>query len=293
MTTIAQTRKFEGNAEATEAWNGVLFDKFGRYREALMSGLAQCGTAVLDRYPVPPGARVLDVGCGFGDTTVEIARALGQGGEAVGVDVATRFVEAARVEAKEAGATNARFLVADVQGDDLGGPYDRVFSRFGTMFFASPVAALRNMRRSLAPGGHLTIVVWRKKTENAWAHEAEQAVLALVPLPEETDEATCGPGPFSMGSPDLVSDQMKAAGFDRIRFERFDFSMRIGSDMEGAIDFAMALGPAGEVMRLAGDAGRARAADVTRALTDVLSKYVTPVGVYAPGSAWIVGARAP
>jgi ubiquinone/menaquinone biosynthesis C-methylase UbiE len=292
MTTIRQTRPTDDNSSATEAWNGVLFDKFRRFREVLTGGLGQCGNAVLERYPPTKGSRVLDIGCGFGDTTVQIARLVGERGEASGVDVAAHFVEAAEIEARAAGITSARFAVADVQVDALGGPFDRVFSRFGTMFFASPVAAFRNVRRSLASGAELTMVVWRRKAENVWASAPEQVVLALVPPPESTDEATCGPGPFSMGSPDLVSDQLVLSGFDRIRFERLDFHFRLGADLPDAIDFSMAIGPAGEVMRLAGEAGQARTAEVARAVGEVLSPYVTPDGVLVPASAWIVAARA-
>ncbi len=289
---VKQARTFEGNAEAIEAWNGVLYDKFVRFRDELIGSLGVCGTAALERHAPAPGSRVLDVGCGFGDSTQELARLVGDAGEAVGVDAAERFIETARREAAAAGVGNARFLVADVQSEPLGGPYDHAFSRFGTMFFLSPVAALRNVRRSLKPGSPLCMVVWRKKEENAWVYEAERAVLDLVPLPESTDEATCGPGPFSMASPDLVSAQLLAAGYQRIGFERFDTLVRIGADIEHALEFAMALGPAGEIMRLAGDEARRREPEVIAALRRVLEPFVTPEGVLAPASVWIVSARA-
>ncbi len=292
MAEVKQARTFEGNAEAIEAWNGVLYDKFVRFRDELIGSLGVCGTAALERHAPAPGSRVLDIGCGFGDSTQQLARLVGDAGEAVGVDAAERFIETARREAAEAGVANARFLVADVQRDPLGGPYDHAFSRFGTMFFLSPVAALRNVRSALHPGSRLCMVVWRKKEENAWVYEAERAVLDIVTLPDSTEEATCGPGPFSMASPDLVSAQLLAAGYQRIGFERFDTHMRIGADMEHALEFAMALGPAGEIMRLAGDQARVREAEVMAALREVLAPFVTPEGVLAPASVWIVSARA-
>jgi ubiquinone/menaquinone biosynthesis C-methylase UbiE len=141
----------DDNAIIVEAWNTVLFDKFVRFKHLLVTGLAGHSDEVLSREPFPPGARVLDVGCGFGDSTLRIARAVGPGGEAVGVDCAARFVEAAGRDAAAEGVANARFFAADVQTDDLGGPYDQAFARFGTMFFNLPGAALRNIRRSLAP----------------------------------------------------------------------------------------------------------------------------------------------
>jgi ubiquinone/menaquinone biosynthesis C-methylase UbiE len=292
MTTVAQSRTFDGNAEAIEAWNGVLFDKFLRFRHIVSGGLGIVGDAALDRHPPARGARVLDIGCGFGDSTQQIAKLVGDKGEAVGVDAAARFIELAIKEAGQAGASNARFLVADVQFDDLGGPYDWAFSRFGTMFFINPVAALRNVRRSLKDGGTLTMTVWRKKDDNAWLHEAELAVQEIVPLPPSTDQATCGPGPFSMASADLVSAQLLAAGFGDVAFERFDTDIRIGDTVADAIDCAMALGPAGEIIRLAGDEGVKRRPQVIKALEKVLAPYTRADGVYGPASTWIVTARA-
>jgi ubiquinone/menaquinone biosynthesis C-methylase UbiE len=291
MTAVVQTRTFEGNAEAIEAWNGVLFDKFLRFRHIVTTGLGICGTEALRRHPPALGSKVLDIGCGFGDSSLEIAALVGAKGEVVGVDAAERFIEAARKDAAAAGTSNTSFRVADVQMGELGGPYDSAFSRFGTMFFLSPVAAFRNIRRALKPGGTLTMTVWRKKDENGWLADAERAVLELVPLPPTTDEPTCGPGPFSMSGPDLVSAQLLAGGFTDVTFERFDTSIRIGDTIDEAIDCAMTIGPAGEVMRLAGDEGKKREAEVIAALKQVMGGYVRPDGVFGPASVWIVTAR--
>ena len=121
------------NAEAIEAWNTVLFDKWERFREVLTGGLANHGEAALRRHPPAPGARVLDVGCGYGDTTRRIAELVGPSGEAVGVDAAENFVVRAQRDTEARGIPNAHFRVADVQLDPLGGPYDLAFSRFGVM----------------------------------------------------------------------------------------------------------------------------------------------------------------
>jgi ubiquinone/menaquinone biosynthesis C-methylase UbiE len=284
----------DGNTEAIEAWNTVLFDKFTRYRHLLTTGLAVHGDAVLERLPPPAGARVLDIGCGFGDTTLAIARSVGEHGEAVGVDAARRFIEAASGEARTAGVANARFVVADVQTDSLGGPYDRAFSRFGTMFFASPVAAFRNVRRSLKKGGRLSMVVWRKKEENPFLYRAEQIVLGIVPHPEKKEgDVTCGPGPFSLSSPDVASAQLIAAGYARITFERFDAEIKLGSTVDEALDFAMALGPAGEILRLAREEGERKRPAVVAALRDFFAPLARPDGVWGASSSWIVTAEAP
>ncbi|HKA64106.1 MAG TPA: hypothetical protein VKD00_00115 [Methyloceanibacter sp.] len=144
--------------------------------------------------------------------------------------------------------------------DDLGGPYDHVFSRFGTMFFYLPGLALRNIRRALVSGGELTMIVWRRREDNPWVHEAELRVRKIVPVVahEDTDQVHCGPGPFSMAGPDMVSDMLRGAGYDHIAFARCDTDICIGRTLDEAVEFALALGPAGEIIRLAGEAGERR-----------------------------------
>lgn len=287
-------KQVSANAEAIEAWNTFLFDKFLRYRPYVVDGLGLHGLAALDRRPPPEGGRVLDIGCGFGDTTTDIARRIGENGEAVGVDAAARFIDLASNEARDAKVANVRFVVADVESEPLGGPYDYVFSRFGVMFFANPVAAMRNVRKSMKPGARLVMVVWRKKEENPWLHDTEERVLKIVPHPEKTeDQITCGPGPFSMAGPDLVSTQLQAAGFDRIAFERFDADIRMASTVDEAIDIAMALGPAGEILRLAGADAEAKQPQVTASLRDLFNGMLRDDGVYGRSSSWIVSAIAP
>jgi ubiquinone/menaquinone biosynthesis C-methylase UbiE len=279
-----------------EAWNTVLFQKFVRFKHLLVAGLSGHSNELLSRQLYPKGTRVLDVGCGFGDTTLSIARAVGLSGQAVGVDCAENFVRAAESEAQKAGIGNAAFFKADVQSEDLRGPYDHAFARFGTMFFNLPGAAMRNVRKALKPGGLFAQIVWRKREDNPWLHDAELKVRELVPVVshEDTQEVHCGPGPFSMSGPDMVSSMLKGVGFDRIRFERFDADICIGRDLDDAVEFAMALGPAGEIIRLAGDEGEKRKPQVAKALRETLARYVRQDGsVWGPSSAWFITARNP
>jgi SAM-dependent methyltransferase len=234
---------------------------------------------------------VLDVGCGFGDTTQRIAGMVGPTGEAVGVDAAANFIETARRETAEQGVANARFDVVDVQAGDLGGPYDMAFSRFGTMFFANPVAALRNVRGALKEGGRLTMVVWRRREDNVWMYRAQQIVEGIVERPEEYDEPTCGPGPFSMAGADTTSDILMHAGFTDVTFRRNDLDMLSGDSMERAIGLVLALGPGAEVVRLLGDRATHALPQIRAELEEGLAEFVQPDGsLRAPSSTWIVSA---
>lgn len=286
----------EDNRIVVEAWNTVLFDKFARFKHLLVAGLSGHSDEALTRHPHAPGSRVLDIGCGFGDSTLRIAASVGPQGEAVGVDCAERFVEVANTDARAGGIQNATFFAADVQVDDLKGPYDQAFARFGTMFFMLPGAAMRNIRKHLRPGGTFTQIVWRKREDNPWLHAAELRVKEIVPAVshEETNEVHCGPGPFSMSGPDLVSGMLVAAGFDHVTFERFDADICIGSDLHEAIEFAMALGPAGEAIRLAGEEGVRLKPVVIEALQETLRQFVrADNSVWAPSSTWFITARNP
>jgi ubiquinone/menaquinone biosynthesis C-methylase UbiE len=293
MLVLMSTRTYaEPNAEAIEAWDTVLFDKFSKFRHLVSDGLGGHGVVALDRHPPAEGARVLDVGCGFGDTTLDLARRVGARGEAVGVDGSARFVESARRSAQSAGVANARFFEGDVQRCDLGGPFDHAFARFGTMFFANPVAALRNVRGALREGGLFCMVVWRRREDNPWICFAEEIVRPIVPVPEEHDAPTCGPGPFSMAGADTVTDQMLAAAFREVALERVDLPICIGKDADEAVDFALSLGPAGEIMRLAGEEGERQRPVIEKALRERFAERAEPAGIFAGSSAWVVTGRA-
>jgi SAM-dependent methyltransferase len=280
------------NKEATEAWSGPLFDAFTRYRDLVTSGLGAHGNKALEAHPPRAGDRVIDLGCGFGDTTQMLAGLVGPDGEVFGVDVSEPFIEAAREDAA-GDPGNVRFEVADVQVGDLGEGFDYAFSRMGLMFFANPVAALRNVRAAMAPGGRLCAIVWRRKEDNEWVRRAELVVDEYLEHPEETDEPTCGPGPFSMANADTVSEQLKIAGFERISLQRCDLPLKIGNDLEHAVEFNMALGPAGEVLRLWEDRIEEIRPKIVADLRAALAEFETPDGVFAPASTWILSAVAP
>jgi len=281
------------NAEAIAAWDGPLFDRFVRFRHIVTSGLGAHGEKALELFPPRPGERVLDVGCGFGDTTQRIAGLVGPEGEAVGVDAAANFIEAARGEAREAGVENVRFEVADVETTRFEERFDRAFSRMGTMFFTNPVWALRNVREALPPDGLLTMVVWRQRTDNEWLYRAQTIVEGIVERPEEYDEPTCGPGPFSMANADTTTDVLLHAGFSDVTLHRCDIPILVGNDVDEAIELVMSLGPAGEILRLAGERAAHLHEEVDAALRAGLSEFVQPDGsVVAPASTWIVSAAA-
>jgi SAM-dependent methyltransferase len=283
------------NEEATEAWSGVLFDRFVEFRDLIVSGLKAHGDAAMQLHPPAPGDRVLDIGCGFGDTTQQLAGLVGADGEAMGMDVSEPFIAASIEEAREAGVANVDFFVTDAQVGDLRGPYDYAFSRMGVMFAANPVQMLRNIAESLRAGGQLVAVVWRRKLDNPWVQRSEEVVQRYLEEPDEPEDVRCGPGPFSMANTDTVSEQLQIAGFQGPTFTRCDLPIKIGSDLDHAVTFNMALGPAAELLRIcpADEVDRLRP-KLAEEIREVLSDYVQADGsIMAPASTWIINAVTP
>jgi SAM-dependent methyltransferase len=285
-------RVVEDNVEATEAWNGPLFEIWIKYRDLVGEGVRDHGENAIRLTPPSVGDRVLDIGCGLGDTTVRLAELVGPDGSAHGVDVAERMIATANAEARERGAGNVTFAAQDVEVQGFDRQFDYAFSRMGTMFFANPVAALRNVREALAPDGVLNMVVWRRKLDNDMMHRAEMVVAKYLEEPEESDAPRCGPGPFSMANADTVTDVLVHAGFREVSLVRQDLPYRIGNDLDQAVEFNMDLGPAAEVLRMWGDRIDEIRPTIVADLRAALADFVQDDGsVVAPASTWAISAR--
>ena len=278
--------------EYVDFWNDVLVPKFVRWKHVLVDGLSHHSAAVFPRLAVPEGGRVVDVGCGFGDTAIELAKRVGPAGYVLGIDCCDGFLDYGRRDAAAAGIGNVEFAVADVQTYPFEGDFDLCFSRFGTQFFENPVAALRNMRKALRPGGEMVMIVWRTIDDNPWLGVPKAVVREFLPPPGE-DARTCGPGPFSMADPETVTRQLEIAGFRDIGFERVDAPVLVGSSPDDAVAFQMALGPAGEVVREAGELAERQRPEIEAALKTELARYETGEGVVMASSSWKVSARNP
>ena len=174
------------------------------------------GQLAMDRLELLPGQRVVDLGCGSGRTTLELASRVGPDGEVVGIDIAAEMLARGRERAAQLGTGNIQFLHADVQAHDLGeARFDAAYSRFGVMFFTDPVAAFANVRRALRRGGVLSFVCWQSVFDNEWMLVPGAAVAtvtgSLPPMPGPAE-----PGPFSLADPGRVRAVLDAAGFDSV-----------------------------------------------------------------------------
>jgi len=281
------------NNEYIRCWNDILTPKWFRFRH-LLSGNGDEHSEVAFRrgvFTVRPGERVLDIGCGFGETCLQMAEKVTAGGSVVGIDCTQGFVDVAEEERAAAGLDNVRFEVADAQVHPLPAEhFDVAFSRFGVMFFESAVAAMRNAHAALKPGGRLYLIVWRSLADNPAWRVAKEVALRYLPPPGD-GAATCGPGPFSMADQETDRMMLNAAGFSRIdRFERVDVDMCVGRDVDEAIDYQVQVGPAGEIIREAGDAGQEKLPQIRHELAGVFDRHLRRDGVFMPSSSWAIAA---
>jgi len=274
-----------------EFWNDVLAAKFIRWRHILVDGLTLHSARVFPTLELREGDRVVDVACGFGDTAIELAMRVGPSGSVLGLDCCDAFLDFGRSEARAAGMDNVRFVEADVQNFPFQPSHDFCFSRFGTQFFENPVAGLRNMRASLKPGGIMTMIVWRDLADNPWLAVPKEVVRRFLPSPENPQ--SCGPGPFSMADTGVVTNQLRLAGYDRIGFERVDAKLMVGRNLDEAVAFQLALGPAGEVYREAGELASRQHDAIVEALRAALTPYQESSGVMMDSSSWKVTAVNP
>lgn len=279
---------FENNDEAISAWDGPLFDRWVSLTEMNLPWLQGFSERAFALTPPREGWHVLDLGVGLGDTTARLAELVGPSGRAVGVDAAQRMIEKAK---EDHAGSSAEFLVHDMQEPLDDGPFDAAYARFGTMFFANPVWALRNVAAVLKDGAPITTVVWRRREDNDYLYDSQRIVEDLIGRPEEYDEPTCGPGPFSMANADTVTDQHLASGFTDVATHRTDLPMIVGRTVDEAIDMVMAIGPAGELIRLWGERMAHRHDEVRAALRANMETRLTDEGVIARASCWTITAR--
>ncbi len=278
--------------EFVDFWREILVPKFVKYRHILVGGLSHHSEKVFPSLAVKAGDKAIDVGCGFGDTAMQIAEIVGAEGSVLGMYCCDAFLEFGRKDVAAAGTKNVAFIEADVQAYPFEADYDFCFSRFGTQFFENPVAGLRAMRSSLKPGGVMTMIVWRTIDDNPWLGLPKEIILKILPPPGD-DGRSCGPGPFSMANQEMVTKQLEIAGFTGIEFERVDAPLMVGRDPDDAVGFQLAIGPAGEVYREAGKLAEEKHDEVVAAMKAALSEYVTDEGVVMASSWWKITARNP
>ncbi len=269
-------------AEQASFWNGPGGQGWLASYDRIQRSIAGFSEDVLTAAAARSGEKVLDVGCGTGATTAELARAVGPGGHVLGVDISEHLVAAARAQ----NLPNATFVVSDAGAHAFEpAAFDLLFSRFGVMFFADPVAAFRNLCRALKPEGRLVFVCWRTPQENPWALVPMRAATPFLPPFERPGPEE--PGQYSFGDSARVERILTAAGFETPSFRALDRPVLLGRDIPYVLDSLRKFGP---LSRLLADAAPGQVDKAMQAIGEALEPHVTADGIRLPGACWLVSA---
>lgn len=271
------------NADQVAYWNGLGGKHWTDRQQIQDDVLAPVSEILVKRAAIQPGERIIDVGCGCGATSFDLARRTGATGFVTGIDISSPMLARAR-ELIPSGAP-VEFILADATVYDFNpANADMLFSRFGVMFFAQPEISFANMRKALRPKGRLTFACWRTPRDNPWLMLGLVEAYKHVPkLPEVKPD---DPGPFAFANEERVQKILSDAGFCSIGMERADLSLDIatGRGLDAAVETALAIGPASRALEgQPADKVSAATASIRAALAQHVRGNSVPLG----GSIWI------
>jgi SAM-dependent methyltransferase len=278
------------NTDQIAEWNGVQGHRWASLQPEVDGIVQPFGDAALKAAAPQPGESVIDIGCGCGDTSIELARIVGASGAVLGVDVSQPMLAVARALGALEPDVNLAFREADASSAELPANADLLYSRFGVMFFSDPTGAFIHLRTSLRPGGRCVFVCWRTPRDNAWAMTplmAARQALNITPPPMDPN----APGPFAFADPERLRTILADAGFADVDARRFDTPVHLGDTPRSAAERTLRIGPTSRLVR---EAGVEREPLVVDAVERALTPFAAPDGsVRLSGSTWIVSASNP
>jgi len=278
------------NSEQIAEWNGALGQRWVAMRQEIDRIVVPFGDAALRAAAPQPGERVIDIGCGCGDTSIQIARMVGATGSVLGIDVSQPMLEVARSRGALANGAHLAFRNGDVSEAELPANIDLLFSRFGVMFFSQPSPTFSHLRQSLRADGRCVFVCWRTPRDNAWAMtplSAARKAMGITPAPADPD----APGPFAFADEERLRTILSDAGFGAIDVQRFDAAIYLGATPRAGAESVVQIGP---VSRLVREVGAEHLPIILDAVERALVPLAAPDGhVSLNGSTWIVSAANP
>jgi SAM-dependent methyltransferase len=264
-----------------------------RLQQGMDIQLGPFGVAVVDALTPTRNERVIDVGCGCGETTLQVAALVGPEGSATGVDISAPMLARARERAARSKVVNVEFLETDAQvapATDVGAPFDAVVSRFGVMFFSDPVAAFANIRSWVAPEGRLAFVCWQAPEANPWMSNLAREVAARLPPQPPLDAGA--PGPLAFADPVRTEEILRSSGWDDVSVTPCLRTMQLfgTDDFESAVDASLEIGA---TSRLLADATADQWSEARAVAERVVRSVWSDGGALMDGSAWLVTAKRP
>ena len=283
------TETSESNEPQIEYWNEVAGPKWVALSDLINAQIEPLGRVAMERLRLKQGEHVLDVGCGCGHTSRDLAERVGASGRVLGVDVSDVMLADAR--ARSVGMDQLDFLSADAQTHVFeGSAFDALFSRFGVMFFSEPQAAFSNLLMALKPGGRLVFVCWQEPGANPWMSIPGRAAAAHVEMESPSDPHA--PGPFAFADRERVCRLMEGAGFQAVSAESHETPVIVGGglELEACVEFLLQLGPAAAAMR---EADATLSSAIRNSVTEAVSPFWHGDGLQMDAAVWVVsGERA-
>jgi ubiquinone/menaquinone biosynthesis C-methylase UbiE len=286
------TGAIENSAEALkgEDWAGEMGAKWLANLDRFEGMIAPIGEALLKQAEFKPGERVLDIGCGGGGTTIAIAKSVAPAGDVLGIDISPDLTTASTKRAADAGVGNIRFICADAANVQLtDAPYDRLFSRFGSMFFSEPHKAFANLASLLRPGARIDLAIWAAPRDNLWMMEMMSIVRRFVDVPPAIPRA---PGPFAFEDLDYLREVVAAGGFSEPNIVAYEGLQPVGgvnASPREAASFVLSSMAAGRLLDEQGP--DVRAAAELELIELFKTHHVDGKGVMMQGKAWLVSAK--
>ena len=271
----------KNNTAQAEHWNGPAGQRWASLCDRHDYRLENIQNALMAFAAPERGMHVLDIGCGCGTTTLKLAEACAPG-RVLGLDISAPMLAAARARAA---SVAVEFVEADAATMKYQPKYDLVFSRFGMMFFADPVAAFAHIRTALKPSGRLAFSCWCAIKENDWVSLPFEAARDL--LPPQAPQDPHAPGQFAFADHNRVRSILTGAGFRNICIERLATKVKLGADLDDAANGALG---SGALLRAAAEVDEATREIIRGRLRNLMARYATPDGVALPGACWLVGA---
>ena len=275
------------NAKQKDFWSGKGGDYWVEKQSEMDIMLNPLGEKALAKLDLKSNSEVLDIGCGCGATTLEIAKKVSEG-TVTGLDISVPMLDKAESEAGIQGIANVDFRVVDVQVDQLASEkYDYVYSRFGVMFFDDPYEAFKNIFSSIKEGGELSFVCWQDPSLNPWQSLSVQVIRGYLDMPSPPPRS---PGPFAFHEKDYVKEILEKSGFSDISFDdnQEDITMFSGKSLQEASEDYLAINPV--VTEMLKDSPDDLKAEIVESLKEAFSEFHKGDGLVFPSATWVVSA---
>ena len=276
----------EVNKNQRDFWSGKGGDIWVERQNAMDTMLSHLGEAALNKLNLNEGENVLDIGCGCGHTTLNIAKRISPDGQVTGLDISEPMLKRAKESANEMFISNASFNCVDVQTDDIGEEvYSAAFSRFGVMFFEDPIAAFRNINKSLITGASLSFVCWQSPALNPWQSLFIEAVKKYVDLPSPPPRS---PSPFAFMESEYVSSILEESNFQNIKIEghEAEVNMFSGRSLSDSVKDYISINPV--VSGMLKDSTEQEKTEIINSAIEAFSPYYSAKGLMFPSATWLV-----